>query len=109
MVVKVRALLDEAGKPADWAAEIWSGTHNYRPGAGGNLLGAQALPIPPPEPPPGDVPEANGGGATRNAQPLYDVGKRRIIHHLVTETPVRPRRCAGSAPCRTCCDRMRDR
>ena len=48
MVVKVRALLDDAGKPHDWTAEIWSGTHNYRPGAGGNLLGAQALPNPPP-------------------------------------------------------------
>jgi nicotinate dehydrogenase subunit B len=89
MVVKVRALLDGAGKPADWTAEIWSGTHNYRPGAGGNLLGAQALPEPPPEPPPGDVPEANGGGATRNAEPLYDIAATRIIHHLVTETPVR--------------------
>ena len=89
MVVKVRALLDEAGKPADWTAEIWSGTHNYRPGAGGNLLGAQALPNPPPEPPPGDVPESNGGGATRNAEPLYDIAAKRIIHHLVTETPVR--------------------
>ncbi len=89
MVVKVRALLDEAGKPSDWTAEIWSGTHNYRPGAGGNLLGAQALPNPPPQPPPGDVPEANGGGATRNAEPLYDIAEKRIIHHLVTETPVR--------------------
>jgi nicotinate dehydrogenase subunit B len=89
MVVKVRALLDEAGKPADWTAEIWSGTHNKRPGAGGNLLGAEALPNPPPEPPPADVPEANGGGATRNAEPLYDIAAKRIIHHLVTETPVR--------------------
>jgi len=89
MVVKVRALLDDAGKPADWSAEIWSGTHNYRPGAGGNLLGAQALPNPPPEPPPGDVPESHGGGATRNGEPLYDIAHKRIIHHLVTETPVR--------------------
>jgi CO/xanthine dehydrogenase Mo-binding subunit len=89
MAVKVRALLDDAGKPADWTAEIWSGTHNYRPGAGGNLLGAQALPEPPPEPPPGDVPEANGGGATRNGEPLYAIAAKRIIHHLVPETPVR--------------------
>ena len=73
MVVKVRALLDEAGKPADWTQEIWSPTHNLRPGAGGNLLGVIALPEPPPEPPPNDVPEANGGGATRNAEPLYDI------------------------------------
>ena len=68
MVVKVRALLDDNGKPVDWTQEIWSPTHNLRPGAGGNLLGAIALPNPPPEPPPNDVPEANGGGATRNAR-----------------------------------------
>ena len=89
MVVKVRALLDDAGKPVDWTQEIWSPTHNQRPGAGGNLLGAIALPDPPPEPPPNDVPEANGGGATRNAEPLYDIPAKRILHHLVTEAPVR--------------------
>jgi nicotinate dehydrogenase subunit B len=89
MIVKVRALLDEAGKPTDWTQEIWSPTHNLRPGAGGNLLGALALPNPPPEPPPNDVPEANGGGATRNAEPLYDIPAKRILHHLVTEPPIR--------------------
>src|SRR5215831_7778800 len=87
MIVKVRALLDETGKPVDWTQEIWSPTHNLRPGAGGNLLGAIALPNPPPEPPPNDVPEANGGGATRNAEPLYHIAAKRILHHLVTETP----------------------
>jgi nicotinate dehydrogenase subunit B len=89
MIVKVRTLLDEAGKPTDWTQEIWSPTHNLRPGAGGNLLGALALPDPPAEPPPNDVPEANGGGATRNAEPLYDIPAKRILHHLVTEVPVR--------------------
>lgn len=89
MIVKVRTLLDEAGKPTDWTQEIWSPTHNLRPGAGGNLLGALALPDPPAEPPPNDVPEANGGGATRNAEPLYDIPAKRILHHLVTEAPVR--------------------
>ena len=89
MVVKVRALLDDAGKPVDWTQEIWSPTHNLRPGAGGNLLGAVALPDPPPEPPPNDVPESNGGGATRNAEPLYDIPAKRILHHLVIEAPVR--------------------
>ncbi len=89
MVVKVHALLDDAGRPVDWTQEIWSGTHNKRPGAGGVLLGAVALPEPMPEPPPNDVPEANGGGGTRNGEPLYDIAAKRIVHHLVTETPVR--------------------
>ncbi len=35
------------------------------------------------------MPEAGGGGATRNGEPLYDIPAKRIIHHLVTETPVR--------------------
>jgi CO/xanthine dehydrogenase Mo-binding subunit len=88
-IVKIRALVDADGKPSDWTAEIWSGTHNGRPGSGANLLGAYALPDHPPDPPPHDVPEANGGGATRNAEPLYDIPQKRILQHLVTETPVR--------------------
>ena len=89
MVVKVRASIDDAGKPTDWTAEIWSGNHNGRPGGGNPLLGGEALPnaLPPPEPK--EVPEAAGGGATRNASPLYDVAGKRIVHHLVPETPVR--------------------
>jgi CO/xanthine dehydrogenase Mo-binding subunit len=35
------------------------------------------------------VPESNGGGGTRNGEPLYDIAAKRIVHHLVTETPVR--------------------
>jgi CO/xanthine dehydrogenase Mo-binding subunit len=89
MVVKVRALVGDDGKPSDWTAEIWSGTHQGRPGGGSPLLGGEALPDPLPLPPPSDVPEANGGGATRNAEPLYDISAKRIIHHLVPETPVR--------------------
>jgi len=88
MVVKVGALLDDAGRPADWTAEIWSGCHVSRPGAG-NLLAAEALPNPPPKPVPVDPPDAGGGGATRNGTPLYDIAAKRIIHHLVPETPVR--------------------
>ena len=89
MVVKVRALTDKSGRPVDWTAEIWSGTHNGRPGGGNPLLGGEALPNPLPLPPPGDVPEANGGGATRNGEPLYDIAQKRIVHHLVPDVPVR--------------------
>jgi CO/xanthine dehydrogenase Mo-binding subunit len=89
MVVKVRATLDASGHPADWTTEIWSGTHQGRPGGGATLLAAEALPDPPPVPAPTDVPEAAGGGATRNGEPLYDIAAKRIVHHLVPETPRR--------------------
>jgi CO/xanthine dehydrogenase Mo-binding subunit len=89
MVVKVRATVDEAGTPTDWTTEIWSGNHNGRPGSGARLLVSDALPDPPPLPPPADVPEANGGGGTRNGEPLYDFAAKRIIHHLIPETPRR--------------------
>ncbi|HEX5211523.1 MAG TPA: molybdopterin cofactor-binding domain-containing protein [Pseudolabrys sp.] len=89
MVVKVRALIDDDGKPSDWTAEIWSGNHNGRPGGGNPLLAGEALPDQVQLPPAGEVPEENGGGATRNAIPLYDIADKRIIHHLITETPVR--------------------
>jgi CO/xanthine dehydrogenase Mo-binding subunit len=99
MVVKVRAALDDAGRPVDWLTEIWSGTHSARPGSG-NLLAAQALPNPPHAYAPSDPPEAGGGGGTRNATPLYDIASKRILHHLVPETPVRTSalRGLGSMP-----------
>jgi len=89
MVTTVRAALDGNGRPIDWTTEIWSGRHSSRPGGGGNLLAAEALPDPPPAPPPADPPESNGGGGTRNGEPLYDFATKRIVHHLVAETPVR--------------------
>jgi len=89
MVTTVRALRGADGRPADWTTEIWSGRHSSRPGGGGNLLAAEALPDPPPAPPAQDPPEANGGGGTRNGEPLYDFAQKRIVHHLVAETPVR--------------------
>jgi nicotinate dehydrogenase subunit B len=88
-VVTLRAGLDARGRPADWTAEIWAGSHVQRPAMGGNMLGHEALPTPPPDPRPFEPPEANGGGGTRNALPLYDIPAKRVIHHLVRRTPVR--------------------
>ncbi|HXW39574.1 MAG TPA: molybdopterin cofactor-binding domain-containing protein [Xanthobacteraceae bacterium] len=89
MAVKLRAALDAAGHPLDWTAEIWSGTHQGRPGGGANLLAAEALPNPPPLAQPVDVPDAAGGGAVRNAEPLYDIAAKRVVHHLVPDVPRR--------------------
>jgi CO/xanthine dehydrogenase Mo-binding subunit len=52
-------------------------------------LAEEALPNPPPPSPPADPPEAGGGGGTRNGEPLYAFPAKRMVHHLVAETPVR--------------------
>jgi nicotinate dehydrogenase subunit B len=88
MVVTARAALDPAGRPADWTTEIWSGRHSSRPGGGGNLLAAEALPNPPPPPPLTESSDPPGAG-TRNGEPLYAFAAKRIVHHLIAETPVR--------------------
>ena len=88
MVVTAQAALDAAGRPADWTTEIWSGRHSSRPGGGGNLLAAEALPDPPPAPPANESSDPPGAG-TRNGEPLYAFAAKRIVHHLIPETPVR--------------------
>ena len=86
---RVRAVLDDAGRPVDWTAEVWAGSHVQRPVFGGNMLTHEALANPPPDPKASDPAEANGGGGTRNAFPLYDFAAKRVIHHLAEATPVR--------------------
>ena len=58
------------GGPADWTTEIWSGRHTSRPGGGGNLLAAEALPDPPPRAARSESSYPPGAG-TRNGEPLY--------------------------------------
>jgi nicotinate dehydrogenase subunit B len=100
MVTTVRATLDGSQRPHDWTTEIWSGRHGSRPGAGArqspdghwleasNLLTAEALPNPPPARPAAESSALPGAG-TRNGEPLYDFAAKRIVHHLIPETPVR--------------------
>jgi CO/xanthine dehydrogenase Mo-binding subunit len=55
-----------------------------------NLLGARALPDAAPVP--GvleDIPDAIGGGATRNAVALYDLPHQHVIHHVLDDLPAR--------------------
>ena len=88
MVTTVRAVLGDDGRPSDWTTEIWSGRHSNRPGSGGNLLAAEALPDPP-GPPPVTESSAQPGAGTRNGEPLYNFAAKRISHHLIPEMPVR--------------------
>jgi CO/xanthine dehydrogenase Mo-binding subunit len=90
MQVEVHASLGADGLPAGWTTEIWSAAHGQRPGVGGAyLLAAEALEAPPPEREPFDIPDERGGGATRNAVPLYDIAAKATDFHLIHDVPVR--------------------
>ncbi|MEP9377330.1 molybdopterin cofactor-binding domain-containing protein [Aquabacter sp. CN5-332] len=91
MVVRVSAGLDADARPVDWTIDIWSPTHGSRPGMNGavHLLTANALEHPPVDPPPADVPDGAGGGASRNAFLLYDLPHQKMVHHFISAPPVR--------------------
>jgi CO/xanthine dehydrogenase Mo-binding subunit len=88
MLVRLDVALDGAGKPQDWTTEIWSAPHTMR-GRAATTVARMALPDPPEPPLAVEIPPENGGGATRNAIPLYDVGTHRIRVHLVQRPPIR--------------------
>jgi nicotinate dehydrogenase subunit B len=92
MAIRLRAVLDDDGRPADWTSELWSPVQAQRPGMNGqsNFSSAEALPgAPLPIAEPNDVPDERGGGATRNAYPLYDLPHHRLIHHRLVGVPLR--------------------
>jgi len=91
MAIELRAVLGPDQRPLDWSIEIWSPPHAQRPGMNGNLnlIGAEALPNAPPRNEPGDVPDERGGGATRNAWPIYGFPNQKLIHHLLPRVPLR--------------------
>lgn len=88
MVTTVRAALDEHGRIGEWAYEVWSGSHNERPGNAGKLVPANLLarPILPSRSLPMPQPE---GGGDRNALPLYDFPNARVVSHFLPVTPLR--------------------
>ncbi|MBI2245423.1 MAG: xanthine dehydrogenase family protein molybdopterin-binding subunit, partial [Nocardioides sp.] len=90
MTVTVSAGLTD-GRITGWSYDVWSQGHTSRPGfrSTPGLLAGASLATPVPLPPPSDPPLATGGGTTRNAVPLYDVGPRRIAGHRKAETPLR--------------------
>jgi len=89
MQVKVSAAL-ESGRIASWRHELWSCPHVQRPGVGPgvNLLAAWHLAEPHEPSPAADPPYPPGAGA-RNSVPIYDFPAEEVVHHLVTEQPLR--------------------
>jgi nicotinate dehydrogenase subunit B len=90
MRMYLAAGLDENGTIVQWDHQVWSTTHLARPGFGDgvSLLAAWSLKEPHPQPSTNDAPRPYGGG-DRNAVPIYQLGKRRITHHLLPQGPLR--------------------
>lgn len=92
MVVKLQAGLDEGGRVQSWNHDIWSYPHTARPrpmaGVSG-LLAAWHLATPWSLPPARAMIGARHFGGYRNADPLYAFPQRRVVSHLVPNSPLR--------------------
>jgi nicotinate dehydrogenase subunit B len=91
MTATVEASVDDSGRLQSWTYDVWSQGHTSRPGYAGvpGLLAGAYLATPLAYPAADDPPLTAGGGTTRNATPIYDVGARRITGHRLLETPLR--------------------
>lgn len=88
MVTRATASLNNDGSVASFTFDVWSNTHNMRPGSAGALLAAQHIATPFPVPEPKPIPQPEGGG-DRNAIPLYDFPTARVVHHFLPDMPIR--------------------
>jgi len=89
MTMQAKAALAN-GRIVDWSYDVWSQSHNMRPGDpdGVNLLSSWYMAEPHQPGPARQAPQPNGAG-DRNAIPLYDFPRQRTTHHLIKEMPVR--------------------
>jgi CO/xanthine dehydrogenase Mo-binding subunit len=90
MTMSARAGLSADGSIVDWQYDVWSCTHNMRPGSrqGVNLLAAWHLDKPQERATPAEAPLPAGGG-DRNAVPVYDFPNQRIVDHFIPDMPLR--------------------
>ncbi|MGV7206542.1 molybdopterin cofactor-binding domain-containing protein [Oxalobacteraceae bacterium A2-2] len=88
MATSVHAALGADGKVSHWDYELWSGSHNERPGNAGKLVPAWLLAQPIAPTPSEPMPQPEGGG-DRNAIPLYEFPNQRVVNHFLPVTPLR--------------------
>ena len=91
MAIDLEAGLDATGAIASWRHAIWSNGHTARPGRAKTpaLLGTWHLERPFERLIAIDPPLAAGGGAERNAVPLYDFPSWEIVNHRLLASPLR--------------------
>jgi CO/xanthine dehydrogenase Mo-binding subunit len=89
--VQVSAVLTPTGRIADWQFDSWGAGHHSRPGSPSKprLLGAWQMAESFAETMPANLPMAMGGGAERNALPLYAFDGAQVRVHRITAPPVR--------------------
>jgi CO/xanthine dehydrogenase Mo-binding subunit len=91
MAIEIEASLDAEGEIVDWRHSIWGNGHVARPGRAAQpaLLAGYELANPFPRMVSTNPPQSNGGGADRNAIPLYDFPGWKIECHRLTTMPIR--------------------
>jgi CO/xanthine dehydrogenase Mo-binding subunit len=91
MAIEIAADLDAQNEVVGWRHSIWSNGHAARPGRAAQpaLLAGTEIANPFPRMVSTNPPQANGGGADRNAIPLYDFPSWQIESHRLTIMPVR--------------------
>lgn len=91
MSIELRADVDEDGRIVAWRHELWSPGHGLRPGRSSTptLLGSWYLERPFERLHSVDAPRAAGGGADRNAEPIYRFETTDVLCHRVLDVPLR--------------------
>ena len=91
MLADLQADLDAQGCIVNWQHQVWSTGHSMRPGRSPvPVLRAATLVEPPFEPQVAiNMPLAVGGGAERNAVPLYNFPAHEVISHRQLRMPIR--------------------
>lgn len=91
MAIEIEADLDAQNEIVGWRHSIWSNGHAARPGRAAQpaLLAGTEIANPFPRMVSTNPPQANGGGADRNAIPLYGFPSWQIESHRLTTMPVR--------------------
>ncbi len=94
MVARLAAQLDESGNIVSWKYDVWSNGHTNRTNSmsakeNSGLLAARHLARPVAVPVPSNPPLQAGGGAHRNAIPLYEFPNQRVTNHFIERAPVR--------------------
>lgn len=92
MLVDVEATVDAQGRILGWRQDVRGNGHSARPGTAldaPSLLAASQIAEPFALPIAVNPPHAGGGGADRNAVPIYETGAMHVAVHRLLEAPLR--------------------